>query len=311
MPNQQLANVADSPTSAWPLLAPKGPAEAWLPPSAEHRWLLRNLTWLVAPADGKGNWLSRTLRCSMVAPMTQLTLFSFDLQCFLYQVFHTSWTARLGHLFGMTSQILFLFAALSPLSVPGIPLGAADVALVVLAVWHVSGALQARLKLWSVIALALLVGLRLAGGELAVVMEPSAPLVGSLPNAWLGVLVSAWVVASSHGGEPNIPPRASSSTFWRPPLAYLLGRGESGLTLLDHMGRLFRLAAFFPLGVLNELWAGFRLMPYGWLYVMFRLGYAPDLWRTLCEREKRALANGNPAIDYVGVGGETMLVPET
>lgn len=310
MPQQAQSDTSLPQAAGWPLLAPTGPAEIWLPPSAEQQWLLRHLTWLVAPADGKGSWLSRTLRCSMVAPMTQLTLFSFDLQCFLYQVFHTSWTARLGHLFGMTAQILFFFAALSPLDVPQTALSTANVALVVLATWHIACALRAGLKLWAVVALALLVGLRLAGAELAVVLAPSAPLLGGLPNAWLGVVVSAAVVAASHGGEPNVPPRASSSPVWRPPLGYVLGKGESGLPLLNRLGRLLRIAAFFPLGVLNELWAGFRLMPYGWLYILFRLGYAPELWRTLSERETRALTIGNPAIDYVGVGGATMLQPD-
>lgn len=283
-------------------------AEIWVAPSAEHRWLLAHAQWLVAPADGNGNGLSRLLRFMMVSPMTQLTFVSFDMQCFLYQVFHLTWVARLGHFFGMTAEIFFLLAAGA-----GIPIGASlhagHLFAAVLAVWHVGVALSVGLRAWAVVAAGLL-AVMLFGAEaispLLAEWTQAPGWRGVLANPWSLTVLSALGVALSHAPEPQLPPRAVSGGRWRPLIDYVLGRGES-IGAGRKMARALRIALYVPLGWLNELWAGLRLMPYGWLMLMFRFGYRPALWAELQAREARALATGNPAIDFIGVGGGTML----
>lgn len=284
--------------------------EMWVPPSAEHRRLYRHARWLVAPADGKGPLLGQLLRWAMIAPMTQLTFASFEMQCFLYQVFHLTWAARLGHLFGMTSQILFVLAggATLPLGQSGLHWG--HVFAAGFALWWCGVALAVGLRLWAGVALLLVAGLLQAAEALVpqlTALQVAGGWQGAMANPWLGALASAFVVAVSHAPEPKLPPRAVSGGRWRSVADYVLGQGEQ-LSLPIQLGRALRVSAFVPLGVLNELWAGLRLMPYGWLMVMFRLGYAPDLWAELQRREAKALASGNPAIDFVGVGGGAMLV---
>jgi hypothetical protein len=61
------------------------------------------------------------------------------------------------------------------------------------------------------------------------------------------------------------------------------------------------------MGAVSESWASLRLMPYGWLILMMRLGYAPERRAELYEWAERAWATGNPALDFVGTGGGTFL----
>ncbi len=240
---------------------------------------------------------------------------AFDLQCYLYQVFHTTWTARLGHLFGMTSEVLFLLAAATSLpltsTAPGLHGGHALAA--VLCAWHGAVALRAGLRLWALLALAMPIAL-LATVEAVVVPALHATAAGGGPaavtSALLAALASAAVVACSHLPEPTIPPRAISGHRWRSVPDYVLGWGEAPLSALHKLGRGLRVAAFLPLGVVNEAWAGLRLMPYGWLFVAMRLGYAPVRWAELQAREAAGLASGQPAPDYVGVGGDARFAPE-
>lgn len=72
--------------------------EMWVPPSAEHRWLYRHVRWLVAPPQGQGSLVARLLRAAMVAPMTQLTFVSFDMQCFFVPDFPLDLGRKAGSL---------------------------------------------------------------------------------------------------------------------------------------------------------------------------------------------------------------------
>ena len=63
----------------------------------------------------------------------------------------------------------------------------------------------------------------------------------------------------------------------------------------------------FPMGLLNETVAFPRVYPYFVLLLLMRLGYAPKARALLRDRVARAQASGNPAIDYVGIGGGTPL----
>ena len=74
--------------------------------------------------------------------------------------------------------------------------------------------------------------------------------------------------------------------------------------------RVLRVASFVLVGWLDELWASPRLLPYNVLRLMLSMGYAPELRRELDARAREALASGNPALDYVGIGGGSFLAQD-
>jgi hypothetical protein len=77
-------------------------AEVYRPPSDEALCLVRHAPWLTSPEQGQAAPAARLWLQLLIAPMTQLTLVSFDLQAFLFLVFHRSRVAvmfmlRLGY----------------------------------------------------------------------------------------------------------------------------------------------------------------------------------------------------------------------
>jgi hypothetical protein len=66
-------------------------------------------------------------------------------------------------------------------------------------------------------------------------------------------------------------------------------------------------AAYPFIGMVDEIWASPRLLPYNILRLMLAAGYAPSVREVLDDRARRGLANRNPALDYVGVGGGTFI----
>lgn len=273
-------------------------AELYCEPSDEARRLLRLLGGLTSPADGQGTRLQRAARTFLVAPFTQLTFLSFDLQMFLFDVFHTSRVARVGHAVGMTG-VTFAWLALA-VTVTGTP-AAAWVLGAALLVWYASVARSVGLWAWWVVMVPILVGLAagaewLAGTEgLGVVLACGAS--------------SGAVISLSHAAEPMYPPRAGHPHEWTPLWGYI--RGAPGDRLLPRLSRGGRVGAFALIGWVNELWAAPRLLPYNVLRGMMAIGYAPALKAVLDDRAARAWASGNPALDYVGVGGGTYLRRDT
>lgn len=235
----------------------------------------------------------------LVAPFTQLTFLSFDLQIFLFEVFHLTFWAKVGHLTGMIGVNFFLLAGLSTLRPEGAPwwVNASSLYALVLLAWYAAVAVSARLKGWWV-ASAVLV-LALWGG--AAFYDRVLTLV-PWANPWGGVLASAVWIAFSHAPEPKLPPRAIEGATWKTVREALQAR--TGLGMLS---RALRITLFVLWGTLDELWAAPRLMPYNLLRILFVCGYEPARWREIQDWSRRALASENPALDYVGIGGATSM----
>ena len=94
---------------------------------------------------------------------------------------------------------------------------------------------------------------------------------------------------------------------WIPPAEYLLGsagrRNPPG-TVLRRAGQLAAQAVF---GTVDEIVASPRLLPVLLLELLWLCGHNQvqrAAWRTLSAR---AIASGNPALDYIGIGGPTPL----
>lgn len=265
------------------------PAEIFVPPSSEAMRLLRVAPWLVSPPDGRGGPVSRLLRMILVAPFTQLTLVSFDLQMFLFQVFHRTLVARVGHAVFMASTTFFALAALA-----SFPLGAAIGALVLL-VWYAVVAFTARLRAWFLVMIPIVLALHRG----AIAWQQAG-----LRHAWACMFVSAFLIALSHAPEPKLPPRSVPGPHWLSIREYVFAEG---LPFHIVLGRAARVGLFVVWGTFDEWIASPRLLPYNVLALMFRAGYAADRYRELADRAERAMASGNPALDYVGIGGATFL----
>lgn len=282
----------------WRLVAPSDDAEFFCPPSPEAERLTRSAPWLFAPEDGRGSVLSRVVRSFFVAPFTQFTFMSFDLQIFLLDVLHTSWVARMGHLVGMTGVNFFFMLLLSSLWGPeaGMAYG------IVLLGWYAAVARSAGLRGWWWLMLGVVSALVVGSGAWA--------RAGGSPRlAGLGILVSGLVVTFPHAAEPKMPPRAGHPHEWRSVREVIFGLPGENYGVLQCLWNAFRVASYPWIGLVNELWASPRLMPYNFLRVMMGFGYAPELRTCLDSRRDRAWASGNPALDYVGIGGGTFMKP--
>lgn len=273
--------------NAW--LAEPDTGEIFVEPTAEARFLLRTVPGFVSPRPETPR-LVRAVRDSMVAPFPQLSFFSFDLQAYLFELLHGSWLARAGHFVGMGGAVTCLLALLSLVAGPtGVLLAA-----VLLAVWWSAVAERAGLTAWAFANVPVLAGVSWAALHLGAAL--SAP---DLWGLWLGFGV---LTAASHAGESLQPPRSFDDEAWGDLGAYLRPEGR-GLVAT----RLLRAAWIFVAGVFSELWASQRLLPYNVLFLLFRLGYRADVRDRLHDRVQRALASGNPALDYVGIGGAAQL----
>lgn len=273
-------------------------AELFCEPSDEAHRLLRWLGPLTTPSDGLGTLPWRALRSFLVAPFTQLTFVSFDLQMFLFDVFHTTRTTRAGHLTGMVGVNLFVIALAVHAS--GTPLGGAPVALALLA-WYAAVAWTTRLALWWAVMVAVVAALWAAACALGAALTAS--------ELGAGVAVSGAVVSLSHAAEPLYPPRAGDPLRWLTLGEFIRGPDGASIPAVTVALRSVRVSSYVFIGWVSEIWASPRLLPYNVLRLMFRAGYARELSAVLDDRARRALASGNPAIDYVGIGGGTFLAP--
>jgi hypothetical protein len=300
--------------------------ELFVQPSREARWLAQTFPWLIAPPDGRQRWYTRLLGFVVVAPFTQFTVASFDLQLFLFQVFHTRRWARVGHAVFMPAVNFFVMVALAQLRLGPHPTGhgwagpsvnGATVYALLLLAWYLMVAVQERLLLWW--SLTVPPTLALAFGADAYycrffVLDPAqrsflAPTVAAA-SPYLWMYASAQMIMLSHVPEPLLPPRVTDAWRWTSVKDFVLGGDGACRSVPRVIGRGLLLLVQVVSGALNEWWASPRLMPYSLLVLMFRLGYQPERARRARSYADRAIASGNPAVDFVGIGGGAFLRPD-
>jgi hypothetical protein len=270
-------------------------AAMWVPPSRWQLFWVRRAPALFAPALGTGRGLARWWVIATVTPSTNVTGLNLAYQSYLNHVFHRTRLARIGHAVCMPVIVTALLALLYPVhaALPGA---------LALAAWWAYWAVKER---------------DLVGGcavGLAAALYPLAQAFGRLGAAdpsplaqpWTWLLLAGVLQAGSHILEP-LPPRVTRSVHWIPPAEYLLGRvghrNPPG-TVVRRAGQLAAQAAF---GTADEIVASPRLLPVLLLELLWLLGHDPvrrAAWRALSAR---AIANGNPALDYIGTGGPTPL----
>jgi hypothetical protein len=167
-------------------------------------------------------------------------------------------------------------------------------------------AVKERDTVWAVAGVALVVMLY-AAGNAAYTHRPHTIAGFALfaqPLAW--VVLASLLQAASHALEP-LPPRVTRSHRWLPIRDHLLGspgrRNSAGVVVR----RIGHLTAQLLFGTFDELVASPRLLPVLLLDALWRLGHDAgrrDAWRAQADR---AIASGNPGLDFIGIGGSTRL----
>jgi hypothetical protein len=272
-------------------------AAMWAPPSRGQLFWLRRAPALFAPARGTGRGLARWWAIATVAPSTNVTGLNLAYQSYLNHVFHRTWLARAGHAVCMPVIVTALLALLYPVH-------ATLPAALALAAWWAYWAVKERDPVWGA-----------CGVGLAAALYPLAQALGRLGEAepsrlaqpWAWLLLAGALQAGSHILEP-LPPRVSRSVHWIPPAEYLLGRAghrNPPGTVLRRLGQLTAQAVF---GTIDEIIASPRLLPVLLLEMLWLLGHDPARRAAGRALSARAIASGNPALDYIGTGGPTPLL---
>jgi hypothetical protein len=285
-------------------------AQIWVEPSRGQLFWLRHAPTLFGPPPDAtsrlARWWARWWAIATVAPSTNVTVLNLRYQSYLNNVFHRTKLARVGHAVCMPVIVAAMLAALCSVrlgSAPAFPglhlaVNASLPAAAALAVWWVAWAVKERDPLWGASCVVLAFALYVVANTAYDLRIASAPL------AW--VVLGSLLQAGSHVLEP-LPPRVTRSPHWIPVVEYLLGppscRHSAGRTIR----RAGQFAAQTAFGTLDELVASPRLLPVLLMEVLWLAGHDPDrrtAWKALVAR---AIASGNPALDYIGVGGSTFL----
>ena len=273
-------------------------AELYSPPSREQLFWARHAACLLAPR-GRPSLPARAWGVIAVAPFAHITFFSLSYQAYLYDVFHQTRAARFWHQLCMPLINLMIMAALAPIAVLGVR-GSNIYALLLLG-WYLVQAIIDRLLLWGLVMIPL-VGALLFGAELYLRATARA---GLLASPWLWMAVLSLIQAVSHTSEARLPPRVTASARWKT-IGEFLANPPGGLLV-----GLLRLAAQVVWGTLAEFWASPRLFPYGVLAQLRRRGYARQRFGGLDDQIRRAIASGQPAVDFIGSGGGAFLRPRS
>lgn len=283
-------------------------AEAFVAPGPEQRFLTRRFTWLYAPQDGRGNLLARAWHVFAVAPYAHTTFMNLDYQAYLYDIFHTTKTARFGHQSCMPPNVFMMLVALMQFPVLG--LNAGLVLAAVLTAWYVALGVQWRYYAWGAVMAVLMTGMY--AGAVAYFQAFAYPDLAARPwyaptplayNPFLWMGVCSFLQALSHGPEPKLPPRVTGTGTWQSVPEFILGTPERRNPPLRMLVNTVRTALQSVYGTIDEWWAAPRLFNIGILEQMWAFGYQRERYAPYDALVKRALASGEPAVDYIGVGG--------
>lgn len=260
------------------------PASIWVEPSAEQWLWVRLFPRWFGPSHEEERGLVAWFGRFFVVPSTNLTNFSLQYQSYLNDIFHTSAFARVVHFTNMPLITGLFLAALG---------GFHWVGAAALAAWWLAWGLRERLPLWGV-----------GAAVWALAIDRGAVWFLSTGHSpWPFLLLLGALQAVSHGAESGVPPRVNGTARWVPLTHYLLGRMELSVRLRNAA----RVGETFFYGTFDEIIASPRLAPIQLLEVLWLLGYAPGVRQAWKEASQRAIATGNPALDYIGEGGGTSL----
>jgi hypothetical protein len=287
-------------------------AEIWVAPSRGQLFWLRHAPALFGPATEGGSALARWWAIATVTPGTNVTGLNLRYQAYLNMVFHRTRLAKLGHAVCMPVIVTALLALWCPVrlgsapALPGLalPVNASLPAAAILAAWWLTWAVKERDPWWGVACLAMTAALYAAANAAYDLRPPAGTSIVWQPVTW--ALIGSLLQAASHIAEP-LPPRVTRTARWLGVREHLLGaagrRNPAG-TVVRRSGHL---AAQTVFGTVDELVASPRLLPVLLLHLLWLAGHDKDRRKIWTAQAARAIASGNPALDYIGTGGATPL----
>ena len=226
-----------------------------------------------------------------VVPSTNMTNLSLQYQSYLNDIFHTSWIARLGHALAMPCIVVCLSLIFYTYC-----------GLWVTLAFHVG--MTAWWMMWAAMERDWVWGIALAALS-ALVWSASMFLHAHQVSPWLPLLVFALIQTLSHLPEP-LPPRVTRSARWVPLMDYLFKCSP-----IERLRRLGHAGMQVIYGCIDETLASPRLICVVVLELLWLCGHRReqrDRWKAL---SRKAIASGNPALDYIGIGGGTTLQTPT
>jgi hypothetical protein len=269
----------------------------------EERLWRRGLPGLFAPE--RATALTKLVNHIGVTPLAHVTLLNLDYQIYLNKILHTSAGTWLGHVVLIPINVGLLFYALAiyaPFSGGGFALNGGLVLLVLLTTWYAAMAARLRNPLWGGVVLAVLAGLWLLANECARLATSAGAELPIYFSPILLMLAVSLLLSASHLFERNVPPRANFERGWKPVHEFVWGDSEP----LPLPRRVLRLA-WTPIGAtwgtIDEWWASTKLLPLYVLEIMWACGYKREQRDRHRATSLLALASGDPALDWVGVGG--------
>jgi uncharacterized membrane protein YGL010W len=191
----------------------------------------------------------------LIVPAAHSEVFATRFQLDMYELFHRTWGARLGHMIGTPATLLGAFVLLALLTSLPWP------ALLVLAVIAAFG--LAVDKLATAIVMVFGAGLVALADLLVVSVGPSSWMLG------LALIVGGCLIQTLSHLFEDIPPPHSGEPRFVPPIEWLRGVG---------VRETLRSAAL-TVGVFYwlELWATLRIWPLQILHLLMACGYHPQL----------------------------------
>jgi hypothetical protein len=303
--------------------------EVFEPPGRAQRFWMRALPCLLSPHDGRGHSLSRATNMVLVVPLTLLTPMTLSYQAYLNRIFHRRLPAKIGHgAFIPVTTWLIMVAASSifgarpeghALTLANLTMfnGAAAVALV-LGVYYFAWAILERALVWGAALVALVAGFWLLANAqftLTHADAPNAPFYAAwrtFHNPYIWMAITSLCQALSHIPEPELPPRLNGLPDWMPIRDYLFGspsvhEDDGTVRKLSLSGRVARMAGHFLFGPMDEWLAAGRLFPVYVLELLWALGYQRARREAIHALADRSIAEGNPALDWIGTGGGRFL----
>jgi hypothetical protein len=240
-------------------------------------------------ARGVRGWLRQetplgsAVGTALVTPIAHFANTSWDFQAYLYGVFHRSTMAKVGHAVCMPALVAALIGTAFTV---GPVVGA--VTTTMLCTWYVAVASFHGMPLLGAVSAAATLCLAWVGATWAEAV-PSGFLGPIFSILWLG-----FAQTMSHIGEPDVPPRVSGTDRWVP-----LGEFIRQRPIVHSLKAILMV----PAGMVNEIWGSWRLLPIVFLQMLTAIGYRRDIAEKHARWQKEALAEGNPAIDFIGTGG--------
>lgn len=219
----------------------------------------------------------RLAQSILIVPAAHSRILDMRFQIEMYELFHQTLLCRLGHMICTPLVLLGALILASRIELAGATVTPASIYVATLAAFAIS--LDRRV---GAVMIPLLAALLLLAHHLG------AALGARATPAAIALMVAGSVFQTLSHMADAVPPPASGAPGWVPTRAWIKS---------SSLGQLIRVGALSATAfTLLEFWATFRIWPLQVLHLLLRLGYRPELRRTLHRRVEAIFAH--PEIDW-------------